>query len=765
VSSRTPSLRSFRSAALAVVAAVILAGAIAPRGQAQAPARTGAPILVVTSSADHFGLYYEDILHAEGLPEYDRIDVSSLAPEVLSRYTTVVLAQSAPNADAVRALTSWVQGGGNLIAMRPDDALAPLLGLGTRTGTLRDGYMTIADVTSGPGRGITGTSMQFHGDADRWTTAGATVLASLSAGAETALAEPAVTLRTVGAGQAAAFTYDLARSVVYTRQGNPDWVDAERDNAAPQALRSDDLFFPDWVDFSRIQIPQADEQQRLLANLLTTTAADRVPLPRFWYLPRDLKAVVVMTGDHHGGGNTGTSARFDAMLADSPSAGCSMANWTCRRMTAYIYPGTPWTDLKAQGFQLDDLAAYQAQGFEISVHQNVGTCPASTVFTDLSWRSQWRSQRGDLVDRMHLAEPRTTRTHCVAWSGWAIQPAVEAAVGVGLDTNYYYWPAAWVSNRPGLFTGSGLPMRFADADGTPIDVYQAATQLNDEAGMDLSLHTRTLLDNALGPKGYYGAFTANIHTDGDSNLANAAAVIAAAKARDVPVITAVQLLNWLNARNASAFTGLSYGQGLMSFTIAPGAGATGLRALLPVDGPEGKLLELTRGGVSVPYTIEEIKGIEYARFDAAAGPYVARYPYTEPSHPISPAGVPSAPPLAPSPASPVRSAARPPVLKVGPARVRASRKGEATLRITCTGCAPAVRWRVRLLIGKRQAATRTVSLGRTGKRSVKLELSASARRTLARKRRLTSTVKVSGRQDGKVVGISAKIRILAAPGV
>ena len=38
---------------------------------------------------------------------------------------------------------------------------------------------------------------------------------------------------------------------------------------------------------------------------------DQKPLPRFWYLPRGEKAVVVMTGDDHGtaappGGSNGT---------------------------------------------------------------------------------------------------------------------------------------------------------------------------------------------------------------------------------------------------------------------------------------------------------------------------------------------------------------------------------------------------------------------------------------------------------------------------
>ena len=79
-----------------------------------------------------------------------------------------------------------------------------------------------------------------------------------------------MTLRSVGTagGQAAAFTYDLARSVVQTRQGNPAWAGQKRDGQI-DPIRSDDLFFPNWVDLGRVAIPQADEQQRLLANLVT----------------------------------------------------------------------------------------------------------------------------------------------------------------------------------------------------------------------------------------------------------------------------------------------------------------------------------------------------------------------------------------------------------------------------------------------------------------------------------------------------------------
>ena len=44
---------------------------------------------------------------------------------------------------------------------------------------------------------------------------------------------------------------------------------------------------------SKIDVPQADEQQRLLANLITEMNRDKAPLPRFWYLPRGEKAAVV----------------------------------------------------------------------------------------------------------------------------------------------------------------------------------------------------------------------------------------------------------------------------------------------------------------------------------------------------------------------------------------------------------------------------------------------------------------------------------------
>ena len=170
------------------------------------------------------------------------------------------------------------------------------------------------DTGSAAGKGIEPLTMQYHGTADRYALNGASAVATLYCNASTATTNPAVTLRNVGTngGQAAAFTYDLARSIVYTRQGNPAWAGQKRDGArhrasapttsstAPRPATSQ----PDWVDPNRFDVPQADEQQRLLANLITQMNLDEAPLPRFWYLPRGEKAALVLTGDDHATGGT-----------------------------------------------------------------------------------------------------------------------------------------------------------------------------------------------------------------------------------------------------------------------------------------------------------------------------------------------------------------------------------------------------------------------------------------------------------------------------
>jgi hypothetical protein len=586
----------------------------------QSPAEgPGGPIVVVGSGSDRFTTYYAEILRGEGLNEFSTADGPVTAQTLAGKGVAILGPMSLTDAE-VGVLQNWVAQGGNLIAMRPDKKLAPLLGLSDAGGTLANGYMKV-DPGSASGAGIDAQTLQFHGTADRYGLNGAHEVATLYSDAMTETANPAVSLRDVGSsgGQAAAFTYDLARSVVYTRQGNPAWAGQKRDGTA-NGIRSVDLFYgakagdvqPDWVDPSRIDVPQADEQQRLLANLITEMNRDKAPLPRFWYLPRGEKAAIVLTGDDHNVG--GTPAYFNRLKATDPP-GCSVADWECPRATSYMFPNTPITDAQA--------AAYEADGFELALHLTTGCAD----YTPQSLENDLTSQLGAFAAAWPSVKPPVSnRTHCIVWSDWASQPKAERRHGIRFDTNYYYnGPSDWL-RKPGLMTGSGFPQRFADLDGSLIDVYQSMTQVSDEANGTLQTTTQihSLLDKALGPEEYWGVFDVILHTDyGDHRRLND--LVADAQQRGVPVVTSAQMLDWVDGRNGSSFGDVAYANGHLTFSLTTNSKARGLEAMLPARSATGPLSRLTRDGQTVSWKRRTVKGVDYVVFDGKSGAYSATY--------------------------------------------------------------------------------------------------------------------------------------------
>jgi hypothetical protein len=591
-----------------------LAALIGPASAALPPA-PGGPVLVITSAGSGFGSFYPEILRNEGLNHFAVADIGAVNGSTLAAYDLVILAKMPVSAAQADLLATWVSGGGNLIAMQPDATLSALLGITPIGSALSNAYLRV-DTSKLPGNGIVGHTIQFHGSADRYSLNDAASLATLYSNDSTATSNPAITLRAVGAGQAAAFAYDLATSIVYTRQGNPAWAAQERDGYAP--IRSSDKFYgaasgdpqPDWIDLGKVAIPQADEQQRLLANLVIQMNVSRKPLPRFWYFPNGKKAVVIMTGDDHGNG--GTAGRFDQFKARS-AGGCSVTDWECIRGTSYIYTSTPMSDAQA--------AAYTADGFEVGLHITTGCADytASSLQDNYSLQvPEWQAKYGS------IPAPATQRHHCIVWSDWSTGATVQLSHGIRLDTSYYYWPPGWINNTPGLFTGSAMPMRFSALDGSLIDVYNAATQMTDESGQAYPFTVDALLDRALGAEGYYGAFVVNAHTDAvSSDVADA--VVASAQARSVSVISSRQMLEWLDARNSSSFGSLAWNGSALSFSLTRAPGANGLQGMLPNRSSNGVLGSLSRGGNTVSFTVSTIKGIEYAIFAADTGTYLATY--------------------------------------------------------------------------------------------------------------------------------------------
>lgn len=559
--------------------------------------------------------YLAEILRAEGFTGFDTVTPDEVSTDLLANHAVVILGAMSSTGPHLSDLVSWVLGGGELITMRPEGQLAALAGLNSTGETLADGYVEI-HTEQAPGLGLTPDPLQFHGDALLYTSGpeGRTV-ATLSADREHPGSRPAVTLTDVGnsGGHIAAFSYDLATSVMYTRQGNPAAAGTERDGSAP--IRPDDLFIgsdgePDYLDLANIGIPQADEQMRLLSNVLEELHSDTAPLPRFWYLPNGEKAALVMAGDDHGT-KDGTRRFFERMKSLSPP-GCDVKQWECPRATAWMDPLTPFTAEEAEH--------YSELGFDLGSHVSTHC-------------SNWNEESLDAAFAIYLLEFRRryptlpdqtgNRIHCVAYSNWLGLPTEEQQWGIRLDMNYYNWPPGWIQGRPGYITGSALPMRFSDANGRMLDVFQQESHLVNETWKGSTAAIEALITAARDKRGYYGAFGTHFDfsDDFDQKLTDIAV------RRHVPMVSAQQLLAFTEGRQASTFTNVQMtGIGNLTFDVDVDQRADGmLWGMLPVDSRDRVLTSLTANGHPVSYDIELIKGINYALFEVDDLRYEASY--------------------------------------------------------------------------------------------------------------------------------------------
>ena len=219
-----------------------------------------------------FWTYTGEILKAEGFNEFiiDSLTDNKINPAYLNRFDIVILSETTVTKEQNTMLSDYVKNGGNLIAFRPDKQLSDLFGLIQTNTSINEGYIKI-DTLKDTGRGLVGETIQFHGTSDIYKLNGAEEIAALFLNSGYSTGFPSVVSNDYGNGHAAAFTYNLPKSIVYTRQGNPDWAGEERDKVdGPTAT---DLFYPlngeaQWNNPEKIAIPQADEQMRLLSHII-----------------------------------------------------------------------------------------------------------------------------------------------------------------------------------------------------------------------------------------------------------------------------------------------------------------------------------------------------------------------------------------------------------------------------------------------------------------------------------------------------------------
>ena len=93
-----------------------------------------------------------------------------------------------------------------------------------------------------------------------------------------------------------------------------------------------------------------------------------------------------------------------------------------------------------------------------------------------------------------------------------------------------------------------------------------------------------MIDRAQGPEGYYGVLGTH---DDYRDTAFSDGMITTALAKGVAVVSAAQMLDWLDGRNASSITAGTFANGVLTFQVAADARARNLTLMVPAQSALG----------------------------------------------------------------------------------------------------------------------------------------------------------------------------------
>jgi hypothetical protein len=570
------------------------------------------PILLIVdpASSNPFGNYIGEILRAEGINSFQTEAPTNVTGSYLASFPVVILAQASLSASQATLYTNYASQGGTLIAMRPDAQLAPVFGLTRAAGTTSEGYV-LANSTNPVASGIANQTMQFHGAADNYNVSGATVVATLYSNPTTATSFPALVTSTYGTGRAAAFTYDLATSIARLRQGNPATAgtDVDGDDGVARSVEA----FVNYANNDKLSIPQADEQQRLLSNLITYFGEQTTPLPRIWYFPTGNEgAVLVVTSDDHGQ----PTSTFQQMVNVIESFGGHMSFYLSR---FGILSGS-------------SLQTWQGRGHEFGLHP-YGKADNQTLTQGYGAAISW-------YESTYASAPsNTVRNHQLEWQGWTAAASIAQTNGISMEEDFYLWgptlknsSGQWVCT--GYLTGSGLPMRFVDQTGNIIPVFQQTTHLVDEqmiagaafgfcglSAAQATTQSQQFIDQTLAS--YPAAITVQAHTD--YYLAQTSSwfsgILSYARSKGIPIWTATHWLAFTQARHDAVLDQFSWNavSRQLSFRFNSSIAEPTATLLAPAAYLSAGVTSVTVDGSPVSFGTLNLKGFAYVTIAVSGG--------------------------------------------------------------------------------------------------------------------------------------------------
>ena len=328
-----------------------------------------------------------------------------------------------------------------------------------------------------------------------------------------------------------------------------------------------------------------------------------------------------MSGDDHAPSNApgGTASNFDRFKALSP-AGCIVANWECVRSHLLHLPEQPADERAGGGLprrRLRDRASTPRR-----------LLPATALTqAELSalLRHAARAVRGPST-RACRGPSRAARTASTGPTGRR-RPRSSSRTASAWTRNYYHYPGRWIGAKPGFMNGGGFPMRFADLDGTPIDVYQQNTHMRRRGEPGVPGDRQRAARQRARPARLLRRLR---HEHAHGRLRRPTRL---RRRSSRPRRHAASRSSRTSRCSTGSTAATTPPSAPSAGTPAPSTFTTtvGSRGDRPPDdapdpGPRRARSPRSRATASpVPYTLQTIKGIQYALFAAVTGTYQATY--------------------------------------------------------------------------------------------------------------------------------------------
>ena len=402
-------------------------------------------MLIIHPSDDSatYSHYLREILTVEGFSNLQSCTREQATTAHLKTHSVVFVVRMAVSAAFRQSCLEYVTGGGNLVVFHPDDGFARVLGIQT---TRRVSVHAALTITTPP---HSRESVPLHIPAAIWNAGDADVVAHMQSGAVNA---PAILKRRIGRGTVLAYAFELAHTVARTRHGDPALAGMNT-GGLDGVMRPSELF-AHQLDPQSSKVPVAD----LLTAHFALEVQDLAPQPRVWYYPSaGQTSTLIMTSDDDWSSPADFRVMIDAL--DQHHAHCTFFLVP----QSHITPGA--------------LTAWRTTGHSFSLHPAHTRDAEQGLFTDLppTEYAALLSSAFERHNRLYGSPARTIRNHAVRWLGYVEGARLLATHGVQMDFNYlpvapYYW----------ALCGSGRPMRFVDADGEVLNIYQQPTNWTEE---------------------------------------------------------------------------------------------------------------------------------------------------------------------------------------------------------------------------------------------------------------------------------------------